>query len=99
MATPSYELADGESRNAEYPGTFPIPPRDERTSVAEGDIVKLVFEGSDHAERMWVIVTGVERHDGDTFYVGELNNHPVALDLVAGDIVAFGPEHIVSIWR
>ena len=44
---------------------------------------------------MWVRVTDCR----DGHYVGELDNDPFSLDgLVAGSVIAFGPEHIIDIY-
>ena len=91
-------LVDAEERHRENPRTFSIPRSDVRAALAVGDRVKLLFGvgGGSSTERMWVEVTEVV----GARYVGRLDNEPVAIvDLRAGDLVEFGPEHVAAIWR
>lgn len=95
-----FRLGNGEARNAEHPRTFFIPPRAERERVRPGELVKLLFEvanpapGVPSAERMWVRVTQARGHR----YVGALDSTPAFLTTIgAGDLVEFGPEHIISL--
>lgn len=97
-----WELADGEQLSTECPRSFFIPKRSERDDLKPGHLVKLVFRRTGvigdgpSAERMWVTVTS--RSD-DGRYVGELTNQPAAIgDLRRGDDVAFGPEHVATIY-
>ena len=102
-ATPpatEFRLGDGELRNQQNPRTFFIPNRAEREAVAQGDLVKLLFEILDptddmpSAERMWVKVTAAKGGR----YVGELDNEPSALTSIGpGSRIEFGPEHIISL--
>ncbi|WP_188836394.1 immunity protein Imm33 domain-containing protein [Flexivirga endophytica] len=95
----SYRLADGETRHAEAPRSFFIPPRAEREALRPGDYAKLLFEVTNPepsdpgAERMWVQVLGVS----DGGYVGALVNTPRAITTVGlGDRVDFGPQHVIA---
>ncbi len=94
-----YTLMNGEKLNAEYPDTFHIPSKDERTTRVPGDLVKLGFEveaeeNGFSGERMWVKI--IEAHGG--LYIGILNSIPMFIDdLWPEDIVFFQPEHIISI--
>lgn len=101
-----WHLLSGVAQHHRSPATFEIPAEQERRSLAEGDIVKLVFEiavPSDEesddvsGERMWVIVRG----RSGPYYIGELNNVPACSgeqeNLQAGDRVIFLPEHVISI--
>ena len=91
-------LVDAEERHRAHPRTFSIPRSDVRATLGVGDRVKLLFAVGDGSsnERMWVEV--VEVVDGR--YVGRLDNEPVAItDLLLGDRIAFGPEHVAAIWR
>jgi len=94
-----YNLADGEARHRAAPRSFFIPSRDERASLAVGDIAKLLFEivgppaGTPSGERMWVEVT-VHEHGQ---YEGTLLNDPAAITTIrAGEVVRFGPEHVIA---
>lgn len=102
-----WHLASGVANHHRWPDTFEIPGEQERRGLAEGDVVKLVFEiqltegedaGSTFGERMWVIVQG----RSGPYYIGELNNMPACwgeqVHLQAGDRVVFLPEHVVSIY-
>lgn len=97
--TPVYDLVNGEQQHRKASGTFEIPPLRERKNVAPGTFAKCMFRTSDPritVERMWVLVS--EMKDGR--YVGKLDNDPAIIptkDLVCGDIIEFGPEHIINI--
>ncbi|MBV9172629.1 MAG: DUF2314 domain-containing protein, partial [Chloroflexi bacterium] len=72
----------------------------ERETLKAGDHVRLLFFLVDpapdqpRAERMWLDVAEV----GADRYVGVLTNQPMAIqDLQAGDLVSFGPEHVITI--
>lgn len=84
----------------ENPRTFGIPRRAERTSLRVGQLVKLIFldpdppEGGWQAERMWVEITALEGGR----YRGRLDNEPRQLRMEVGEEVAFGPEHVASVW-
>nr|WP_300681103.1 DUF2185 domain-containing protein [Nocardioides sp.] len=95
-----FVLGDAELRHAEAPRSFFIPSEVERRSLHVGDLAKLMFEVVDpaddmpSAERMWVEVTEVV----DGAYVGHLANEPTVITTVAhGDLVRFGPEHIIQV--
>lgn len=97
----NYELINADERAAAHPDTFPLPRLADRESVKIGACVKLIFLSKHprtEAERMWVIVT--ERSaDGVNGYAGTLANDP-STDvggLKHGDVVVFGPEHIIYI--
>ena len=94
-------LEDVEATAKQYPDSFFIPPRDERTSQKKGELVRLHFhlknpkEGEPVAERMWVSIT----QEMGLFkgYKGELENAPVYIDdLNPGDIIAFKACHIAQ---
>lgn len=47
------------------------------------------------AERMWVVVQQVAAGR----YVGSLDNEPyVITTIAAGDLIEFGPEHVIQVW-
>jgi hypothetical protein len=93
-------LLDAERRHRADPDSFSIPRSDVRRSLAQGDLVKLLF-GVGHgdpppAERMWVEVLEAEAGR----YVGRLENEPqVISDLGLGDRVPFGPEHVAATYN
>lgn len=99
-AAPDFHLESGERLRDEAPETFHIPSRDARENLRIGDIVKLVFALTDResadvgAERMWVIV----KEEANGRYIGALDNDPFCLvGIKAGDLVEFGPEHVIDI--
>ena len=96
-------LRDGEAMSARHPRSFFIPPAARRRALRRGDLVRLEFvygphadrDGEGHAERMWVEV--LEQGD-DARAVGRLSNRPRRLAALAiGDLVAFSPEHVLTI--
>jgi hypothetical protein len=100
--TQGYALDDGEARHAAHPTAFWIPDSADRESLTAGRLVKLIFAiqtdtADDIAfERMWVVV---ETRTGD-IYQGRLDNQPVSSQTLAvGDVVFFGPEHVIDIAR
>ena len=84
-----------------HPDTFAILPLDDRRSLRKGDSAKLIFLGHPAGtdllggDRMWVKVID-ETIIG---YVGMLENTPVVVDMVPGEMVCFGPEHVADIDR
>ena len=99
-----WELESGESRHAEAPATFWIPPSADRGALKPGDYAKLIFrialDSSDDAcsvERMWVLVRGRV----DKTYFGILQNEPDAIEendeLWIGSEVPFRAEHVIDI--
>ena len=86
-----YELTDGEAMARKHPDSFEMPERRDRDNLQPGDAAKLIF---DNAERMWVEVEGRDDEGG---YVGRLDNDPVVVPLSCGDVVRFGPEHVIEI--
>lgn len=94
-----YELEDGEAMNASFPDKFYIPPRSERETLLPGDYAKVVFLAKGEGERMWVEVTTTDP-DAATPYEGTLANQPIVhTRLTLGDLVQFGPEHVIQIMR
>jgi len=100
-----WSLVSAEERHASSPITFQIPSKKERGSLQIGDGAKLLFDIETRMEgiivdrgvdRMWVIVKSLAE-DG---YLGILDNNPgIAenLRLCEGDIILFGPEHVIDI--
>jgi hypothetical protein len=95
-----WELGNAEDRNAENPRSFFIPSKAERDSLEVGSSVRLLFlvidppPGEPGGERMWLEVEGRE----DDRYIGALKNQPLAIsDLAAGDLIAFGAEHVIAV--
>jgi len=98
MSSIGYDLADVEELNAQS-STFHIPDRSKREKLVVGDIAKLVFDGENGSERMWVVVKDIKVIGGERIYVGSLDSNPVILEVAYGDDVVFGPEHIASIYE
>jgi hypothetical protein len=100
LARDGWELESAEDRHAQYPTKFEIPSREQRTELREGARVKLLFlireaDGIVGCERMWVTI---DRVTGPT-YEGILESQPATTDaLHPGDRIAFGPEHVASVW-
>ena len=97
-----WRLESGEARAAAAPETFEIPERDHRERIPVGWFAKLIFriEAVDEIcfERMWVEV----RARSGNRYLGTLANHPAcqpAGDFALGTPVAFGPEHVIDLYR
>lgn len=92
-----WQLESGVARHAEAPDTFEVPDESTRSQLVPGCDAKLIFTlGSDgpQVERMWVRIIGYT----DTGYVGELENEPRTkhAPIALGDIVEFGPDHIID---
>ena len=94
-----YTLTDGEEMAKEFPDTFEIPSRGERSRLRAGAIVKLGFEANGYMERMWVQifrVNNVSTRNPD--YVGVLDNNAISEGMPKyGDRIPFEPRHILSI--
>ena len=107
VAADGWTLALAEERFEAAPDSFPIPPRDERDSLSVGDAAKLLFDIETRengrvidrgVDRMWVIV----KTRTAVGYVGVLDSDPGQaenLKLRKGDLIAFGPQHVVEIDR
>lgn len=86
----AYTLLDGTALAVLHVATFAVPTSDEKAAVKIGDYVKLGFVGADITERMWVLVGGKG--------TGTLDNDPhIVTEVKCGDVVVFGPQHILSI--
>ena len=91
-----YPLESGEQRSEDAPDTFWIPSRENREALLPGDICQLIFQLPEFCERMWVLIT--ERNENTGMHLGELLNLPVQVcDLFQGDLVRFGPDHVIDI--
>ena len=105
LAVDGWVLVWAEERHAASPATFHIPPRATRDTLVRGVAAKLLFhietKDADRVvdrgiDRMWVIVMTVTPEG----YLGVLDNDPgyaEGLNLRAGDIIAFGPQHVAAI--
>lgn len=91
-----WKLVDPRPSVIEYPYTFFVPSDAEKNALEKEDLVKLVFEGPDSIERMWVTVKGRDEH----VFFGELDNEPYEIaGLSRGDAIRFNDFHIVGIWE
>lgn len=104
-----YELRSGLAQHHRTPETFYMPTEQERQTLEERDIAKLIFiievspdpedpdDDGTFGERMWVIVTGRI----GPYYIGTLNNVPVTAgeqeNLFLDDEIIFLPEHVIDI--
>ena len=106
MTTPNldengWELESAEMRHAQAPSRFLIPSLQERSSLAPGQRVKLLFllltnesPAQIACERMWVTV----RESSPKGYAGTLDSLPASSQAIRpGDQVEFGPEHVCAI--
>ncbi len=94
-----YELENGEKMHAENPDTFSIPQQSERETLLPGDFAKVIFLADGQGERMWVEISSADA-DAALPYEGALNNQPIVhTALTMGDLVQFGPEHVVQVMR
>lgn len=91
-----YRLRSGELQNMKYPDTFQLPHKEELDAIDVGDIVKLMFIGSDLTERMWVKVTKVQ---GKGRFEGTLDNAPLSdMGIKPGALIKFERKHIISVF-
>ena len=81
-----WELESTEERHADAPRSFGIPSREERTSLASGSRVKLLFlfmnedDGKPiiDCERMWVTIVSVR----EGRYMGHLRSLPATSQVI-----------------
>ena len=96
-----YLLTSGVELHEKHPDTFWIPDKEEKDSVRPGDCVKLIFSdgpGKPGGERMWVKVTSIViTSEGTESLKGTLANVPFWLSLEVGELIEFGPEHIIAV--
>jgi hypothetical protein len=99
-----WELESAEERHAASPATFEIPSLAERSSLAAGQMVKLLFlfrnedengEPVIDCERMWVTITDASANR----YSGILESVPGTSDaLCQGDVIQFSAEHVCAVF-
>lgn len=87
-----YQLLNAEEKSEANPDTFRIPSLEDRKAIKIGQWAKLVFEGNEITERMWVLVTKVKEN-----LVGILDNKPALLPMSRCDVIEFEHKHIVAI--
>jgi len=104
MGRKTYTLIDGAKRHAKCPDTFEIPDADTRIKCKLGDVVKIGVEFKHdelpvNGERFWVRI--VRTLPSMFEYMGEVDNDLLFTDahgLRLGDLVTFGPEHVLEVW-
>ena len=96
----SWNLEDADPIAQEAKYTFYKPSRRIIGRLNPGDSCKLIFkfESADpkhpSAERMWVLIDEVK----DGGFSGLLDNDPLYItDLKAGDVIPFGPQHVIDV--
>lgn len=89
-------LIDVVAWERDKPGSFNLPPFEERASLVPGDLAQLVFDG---VERSWVKVTRASHTPGGTYYAGCVVGGPLAVSVKAGERVDFRPRHVVDVDR
>ncbi|MGB2552192.1 DUF2314 domain-containing protein [Campylobacter sp. MOP51] len=97
-----FSLDNTEEYEKEFGKEFKIPPKNERTALKKGDLVKLIFRFEDtnsdfpQVERMWVMVD--EAKDG--CFIGILDNEPFTKDSIeAGDLIKFDHTNVLEIYK
>ncbi len=97
---PSWYLEDASATAHAHPYTFYKPSAEIIGKIKIGEMVKLIFcfESDDpkapRAERMWVLVDGMDGYGG---FTGKLDNEPCYIqDLQAGNAVVFRDIHIID---
>lgn len=90
-----WRLESGVDMNRAHPATFEIPDEADKSAIAPGTVVKLMFTLKDGwTERMWVKVTAASRRR----IVGTLANEPFGVPRLSwGDKIRFQREHVISI--
>lgn len=97
FASAPYTLINAETWNKETEGQFWIPPESDRKAIILKSMVKLRFHSEGHGEGLWVQVFSFIEADGQKKYYGHLQNSPVSVRARYGDLVEFGPEHVIDI--
>ena len=90
------QLTDVVVWERDKPGSYDLPPFEERVSLVPGDLAQLVFDGM---ERVWVKVSQASHTPGGTYYTGHVVSEPLAVPVKAGDWVNFRPRHVVDVDR
>ena len=89
-----FELGNVEETHERYPA-FNICSRTERECLEPNDSVKLIFlEGGRTGKCMWVLLT--RRQQGQYFGLLSTITACPSDELILGDLVAFGPEHVLD---
>ncbi|MDP9164686.1 MAG: DUF2314 domain-containing protein [Actinomycetota bacterium] len=88
-------LESGTEQNRLYPDTFWVPSSEEKSRIAVGTFVKVMFmDRGKRCERMWVEVTKMN----GTCYEGTLSNLPIWVRGVRPEArVRFTGDHIINI--
>lgn len=93
------ELIDGVAQNAAHPTTFEIPPKEDRETRFQGDIVKIgLLHKEGQGERFWVTITHAHfGKTGNTYYEGSVDNDLTMFDIPYRGKIIFQPQNILTI--
>jgi hypothetical protein len=99
-ATPSMTARRYKLQNVEQepPHSFgwETPDREAREDFRRGQVARLIFRDANGNGEMLSLIT-LESHDNA--YVGEVLDTPSIAGVLAGDRVAFGPEHVAVVFE
>jgi hypothetical protein len=90
------QLIDVVAWERDRPGSYDVPPFEERATLVPGDLAQLVFDG---VEKVWVKVSRASHAPGGTYYSGNVVGEPLCVTLKTGDRVDFRPRHVVGVSR
>ncbi len=105
---PLYRLLDAWERHRAYPDTFHLPDPRSLARLRPGSFAKICAEFDPapeavedvDAERFWTLVTAVAEIEGAPLYRGRIDNDLLYTErhgLSYGDVVTFGPRHILDL--
>lgn len=87
-------LLDAVKHNKKFP-SFQIPDINTRENMKVNQFAKLVFEGGEYTERMWVRITDAAQG----IYIGKLIDTPTCNEYIEllTEPIQFRPENIIDI--
>ncbi len=98
-----YALQNGEEMHRLHPATFDLHSQEDRNNVEVGQYVKVYLSGptpSSPGERFWVWVVSKQATGKGFTFIGQVYSdlwHTAEHGISAGDMLQFGPEHILVI--